>query len=190
MQLRSFRGDTLVEVIVSIAVFSLVTVGLFSIMQRGTAGATGAMERSQVRMIMNTQAEYLAYLRDQYNTARMNSTSIAVDSPAGQWVRIRDNVSATPAPATNSCTTTAPASSFYIKRTSGVFDIVTGTPTMPTGMPNAGDGMWIQKVDPEGYASGALKQRYHDFYILSCWNVVGTTTQYLSTIVRLYEPIN
>lgn len=190
MQLKSARGDTLVEVIVSIAVFSLVTVGLFSIMQRGTAGAIGAMERSQVRLTMNTQAEYLAYLRDQYNTARMNSVSIAADSPAGQWVRIRDYVSATSAPTTNSCVNTAPASSFHIKRTSGAFVVTTGTPTMPSGMPNVGDGLWIQKVDPEGYASGALKQRFHDFYILSCWNVVGTTTQYLSTIVRLYEPIN
>ncbi len=190
MQLTHDRGDTLVEVIISIAIFALVTVGLFGIMQRGSAGALGAMERTQVRMIMNRQAEYLTYLRDQYNSARMASVAIDTASPAGQWLRIRDTIAATTPPQPNACVDTAPGSSFFVRRTTSSFEAVAGVPTMPSGSPREGDGLWIQKVDPEGYATGALKQRYHDFYILSCWSVVGTTKQYLSTIVRLYEPAN
>lgn len=189
------KGDTLIEVIIAIAIFSLVTVSMFGIMQRGSGSAYESLERSQVRMLINAQSEYLSYLRDQYNSLLLSNLdidrstfdrSISPSSPAGQWLHIKNNIGSTGAPASDACVDNASGQSFFLRRSDSGIEAVVGSPHAAGGIPEPGVGLWIQKVDPSGYSS--LSQKYHDFYLMSCWTTVGNQKQTLSTIVRLYEP--
>src|SRR5688572_22723676 len=61
------RGDTLVEVLMSLVVLSMVIVGAVTLMNRGLQSAQIALEHSQARQEVNRQLELLRYLRDQYS---------------------------------------------------------------------------------------------------------------------------
>ena len=58
---RSIKGDTLVEVILAVTVFSMVAVGTISIMNKGVAIAQHSLEISLVRQQIDAQAEMLRY---------------------------------------------------------------------------------------------------------------------------------
>src|SRR5262245_49800310 len=60
------RGDTLVEVLVSVAILGLVIIGAVTLMSRGLAAAQTALEHSQVRLLVSGQYEMLRQLRDEY----------------------------------------------------------------------------------------------------------------------------
>ncbi|MFZ2544505.1 MAG: hypothetical protein WAW80_00845 [Candidatus Saccharimonadales bacterium] len=60
------RGDTIVEVIFAVTVFSLVAVGGLSIMNQGTAMAQRSLEIGLVRDQMDAQADALRYLHSVY----------------------------------------------------------------------------------------------------------------------------
>ena len=59
LQLDRERGDTIIEVILACSILALITVAGFSIMQRASASAYDALERSQVRLELNRQNELL-----------------------------------------------------------------------------------------------------------------------------------
>ncbi len=60
------RGDTIVEVIFAITIFSLVAVGGLSLMNQGTAMAQRSLEIGLVRDQMDEQADALKYVHDAY----------------------------------------------------------------------------------------------------------------------------
>lgn len=181
--LRSERGDTLIEVILSLAIFALVTVSMFSIMQRVSVSALGALERTQARMKINQQTELLHYLRDQYIAALAAGGGYAATSPAAQWVYIEKTLADTSIPGLAACT--APAGSFFVDGvTTGTYTI-NQTITTATTFPEIGKGLWVQKVEPNGY--NAMGRKYLDFYVQACWQGL-TARQTLSSIVRLYVP--
>jgi len=63
---RNQRGDTLVEVLMAIVVLAMVIVGAITVMSRGLKASQLAVERTQVRLEVNSQLEMLRYLRDGY----------------------------------------------------------------------------------------------------------------------------
>ena len=184
MQLKSQRGDTIIEAILALAIFALVTVSMFAIMQRATAGAYDSIERSQVRLLLNEQADVLAFLRDQYIKVTSQGASPAANTPAGAWKTIRDQAASAAIPAQDSCTPAADKA-FYMTRTSpGVYELKT-LYAAASGLPVPGQGIWIEKVDPQG---SVKKRNFHDFYIRACWTTTTNNQQVLSSVVRLYEP--
>lgn len=62
----SKRGDTIIEVMFAIAVFSLVAVVTISMMNLGTANAEGALELATARNELNSQAEALRFVHSAY----------------------------------------------------------------------------------------------------------------------------
>lgn len=60
------RGDTIIEVMFAIAVFSLVAVLTISMMNLGTANAEGALELTTARHELNAQAEALRFVHSAY----------------------------------------------------------------------------------------------------------------------------
>lgn len=64
--LETKRGDTIVEVMFAIAVFSLIAVITISMMNLGTANAEGALELSTARHELNAQAEALRFVHSAY----------------------------------------------------------------------------------------------------------------------------
>ena len=77
MQLRKLfcRGDTIVEVLFAITIFSLLTMIAFSLMQSGVASAEANMERTEVRAEMDAQAEAIRFIHNSYLAEREFSTA-------------------------------------------------------------------------------------------------------------------
>jgi type II secretory pathway pseudopilin PulG len=69
------RGDTIIEVLFAITVFSLVAVGALSVMNQGTALAQRALEIGLVRQQIDAQTDALHYLNSAYIEDFHKSTS-------------------------------------------------------------------------------------------------------------------
>lgn len=63
---RHQRGDTIIEVLFAITVFSLVAIGGMSLMSQGTAMAQRSLEIGHVRQQIDAQADALRYLNKAY----------------------------------------------------------------------------------------------------------------------------
>lgn len=71
--MREFnRGDTLVEVLLGVTIFSLVAVIALETMNRGMAIAQYSLETTLVRQQVDAQAEMLRYAHDMKNDTSTN----------------------------------------------------------------------------------------------------------------------
>lgn len=194
---RLNRGDTLIEVLFAVAVFSLVAVGSLSIMNQGTATSQRALEITLVRQEMNAQAETLRFLNKSYLTSPDGTQGI-------QWTAIDNaiagNVHVTHFGAGASCPTPVspiPTTSFFLNTKTAKFVPAAGKyrqastysqVSYDAGGPYA-DGIWIEAVRVK--PAGPLQDHagYIDFHIRACWDSPGQAVPVtLGTIVRLYEP--
>lgn len=186
----SERGDTIIEVILAGTILSLVTVSMFSVMQRGTASSYDALERSQVRLELNRQSEMLHYFRDSYTKARVNNDVMVANDPGMNWQTIVNTSGpylGSTVPALDTCTPSAQA--FFVR-----FDTATSKYLLygqssfaaAAGLPSAGNGIWIEQINPSGFAG--MNRKYHDFYIIACWQTTTAQQQNMSSIVRMYDP--
>lgn len=195
----SQRGDTLVEVMVSIAVLGLIVVGSMAIMNKSSGDMLNAVERTEVRTSINSQTEMLNFLRNEFMNASQGAVGanptlaqlwtdmklLAQDSSVDVSGPCRDfpNGSRTPG-------STRPGS-FYL-----TLDAATGVKlseytkasgasegTNFDGRAIVGNGLWIDAVKSP---SGGVE--YTDFYVKACWAPVGGgIVSQSSTIVRLYD---
>lgn len=197
---RKETGDTVVEVAIAFAVFSLLAVGASMIMNRGMTSAQESLETTLVRQQMDGQAETLRYLHQEYIAEYPNITS-----PVASTFRdILDN-RATDADASPfgdvECLEDIPdLKNPFLVRPDSPEDIITKTndklQAISAGGPagyaiREGDtsyGLWIEAVkgDDAAVGTGAL---FYDFHIRACWyGLTSDKPRTLGTIVRLYVP--
>lgn len=173
------RGDTLVEVLVSMAVLGLVIVGAITIMTRGLAASELALEHSQVRLIITSQQEMLAKLRDAY--------AIDPTSSAGQlWNNIVTSSNTNLPSYASGCnvSTDKAGTAFYLTaQPTGIASTVYSSTGPSSGLPTAGSGYWIEPAK-----STSFTPPYMDFVIRACWQGSGGIDQRTVTAVRLYDP--
>lgn len=186
---RMERGDTIIEVLFAIAVFSLIAVGGISIMNQGTALAQRALEINLVRQQIDGQAEALRYLNQAY-VADFGKNG----KPTEQWNKVTvsavgsalhfDNMTVS-----GKCAN-PPAGAFAIDVTKlAANPLLAPTATPATyakvrydGALPVAEGIWVQAVKAAG-------NNFYDFHIRACWVTPGRATPMtLGTIVRLYEP--
>ena len=181
---KSQKGDTLIEALFAITVFSLVAVGALSIMNSGIATGQRALEISLVREQMDAQAEVLRYVHDSYVAAYPNPVS---GQPSGEWTKIIAN-QITQASTFGNCT---PPSSAFVINTSTVKlenrSVVTSnvqTYSRLRLLPAvSSEGLWVEAIKSDNL------NKYVDFHIRACWDSLGLSAPMtLGTIVRLYEP--
>jgi type II secretory pathway pseudopilin PulG len=200
------RGDTIIEVLFAITVFSLVAVGVISLINQGAAIAQQALEIGQVRQQMDAQTDVIRYL---------NSTYIDDFHKGGVasklWQGVLDAHTVTSA---QDYTTIQKPSGCnlpdqsgkaftinYTKVKDAFADAVTSLPSalselvlVPTSdtisyarlvtdpQPSA-QGIWVQAVRKDATSN------FYDFHIRACWQTPGQTIPMtLGTIVRLYVP--
>lgn len=200
-------GDTLVEVLFAITVFSLVVVTSLALMNQGTAASVRSLQMTLVRQQIDSQAETLRFLNSAYIAAYYPgyspNTSDASTSPAEEYFNIIQAVrlkGATSVTAFGGNTGTdckaAPSGSFIMNTRTARYQAYSGsTMTVADGVAEVTydsangllntKGMWIEAVRsaPSGGTS------YTDFHIRACWAAPGLSTPLnLGTIVRLYEP--
>lgn len=185
------RGDTIIEVMFAFVVFSLVTIGLMSIMNQGIAMAQRSLEITLVRQQIDSQADIVRYVR---NTSSADPTDLWPAIKATATTSIDSFNERTECPAE------APANTFFVRPTmtgielqalSGTtnfgkaatysrFDYADGTGPTP-----AAYGIWLQAVRVE---TDPGRPQAYDVHIRACWDSVGTAVPItLGTIVRLYD---
>lgn len=184
------RGDTIIEVLLAIAILSLVIVGGSTLINVGMQNAINSVEHTQVRNLIVGQSELLRYMRDNADSASDDVVSEAwydtLLSTSNSFV-----TTASPTPIAN-CTPSGGRQPFYLtvdynapdqkpdisvhSYTNGVSD------SRPYAVP--GRGLWVEGVrSPSG-----VTPAYVDFHIRACWRGTGTNDyqQQSNTIVRLY----
>ncbi len=188
------RGDTIIEVMLASAIFSLVAVGALVIMNQGTASAQRTLELGLVRQEMNSQAETLRYMHAASIATRASTGANTADWNEVLAKRITgfatkfgtlsaDGRCINPGVGNNFVvnTRTAKIASVGLLDTSQTFSQLRyGTTASTEKNLIKSEGIWVEAVRGSGFT---------DFHIRACWDASGLrvpTT--LGTIVRLYEP--
>lgn len=184
-------GDTIIEVLLAITIFSLVAVAGLSIMNQGSATSQRSLEITLVRQQMDAQAEALRYINTAYVAAFKKSGNYSEATPAGQWVKLTNASSGKLRDqASQYGTCTPPDKAFVMNTRTGRVSDVALTPAETfsqatyddTVMKTAG-GIWAEAVRSTATSI--------DFHIRTCWDSPGQEAPMtLGTIVRLYEPQN
>lgn len=184
------RGDTLIEVIMALAIFSVATVACIAIMNKGAAQMYDSLERTQARQLIDRQTESLMYARDQFLQEKSKGSTIGMspaDIAASQvWKDIATKTAAPSAPGLEECSTT---NAFYINRNAsgGIVLANTGLSAVSASFPEVGNGLYMNYMNPPSTLASSVP-KYKDFYVRACWrSTSGSTNQVISTVVRLYE---
>jgi len=199
---RMQAGDTLIEVLFAVSVFSLVAVAAISLMNSGINTAQKALEITQVRQQIDAQAEALRFVHHGY-VMSLGSATVNGD----EWNKVITKASAPGSVATFNTTGGArtcgeiPPRAFIMNARLGTISTVTpksisssqgGYSAPPfarvtydgNNLTHA-DGIWIEGKTNTG--NGGVG--FTDFHIRACWESPGTGPAItLGTIVRLYEP--
>lgn len=202
------RGDTLIEVLLAVTVFSLIVVGALSVMNQGSAASRRALETTIAREAIDGQAETLRFLHESYVAAYQSGTSYnvsdSVTTPAEEYSRIIANAIAYQKDFASdldtgmTCPAAAPPGSFVVDPAAGAAIIDPGRlapaslyPQLEYGAGGSftrSSGLWIEAVRPAGVV-GASNAGTIDFHIRACWRALGSNVPVtIGTIVRLYEP--
>lgn len=203
MLARLQRGDTLIEVLFAITVFSLVVVTSLAIMNQGTQAAMRSLQLTLVRQQVDSQAEALRFLNASYIAAYSPGlTAATATGPAKEYAEIIESAtigeasSAFGAQGAVTCPDAAPGS--FIINTHTAIAAFEPTAMMQladtisevqyddiTGAITATKGLWVEPI--RAASSGGTG--YTDFHIRACWPAPGLgTPMSTGTIVRLYEP--
>lgn len=209
------RGDTIIEVLFAMTVFSLVAVGSLSLMNQGTAMAQRALEIEHVRQQMEAQADALRYLNrglitdfgrggeasKRWNAILDPSTDRVVaqaqsfqdvvqsgecNVPQGAFAIDYERLEQGEPPAELPLLSPQAETVTYAKVN---YDNESGSAPPPRA-----EGIWVQavKVDdprPRTDSNNPARPGFYDFHIRACWQTPGQDTPIkLGTIVRLYEP--
>ena len=194
-------GDTIIEVLFAVTVFSLVVVAGLSIMNQGTALAQRSLEVTLVRQQIDAQVDALRFLHNSFvETYHGDDPDSYVEgTPARVWTQIADyaveNASDFSAVgATGACPSTKPTNAFIINTNSAtIANITLSTPPVysqvrydDAGVITSQEGMWIEAVR---VAASATTPGYYDFHVRACWYASGQASPMtIGTIARLYEP--
>lgn len=205
------KGDTLIEVLFAVTVFSLVIVLSLSLMNRGASTSQRSLEISLVSQQIDNQAETLRYLHEAYVTnyqvgyeSSPNITNLTgatkefytivqlIKSTGATQASQFGNVDTCPNPPTgsfilNTHTGAVVSNTAIFKKATTYSQLVFDSANLKTM--NSADGIWIQGIKSATTTGTQAGTGYIDFHIRACWNSTGSSKPItLGTIVRLYEP--
>ncbi|MEP6710673.1 MAG: hypothetical protein ABJA64_03055 [Candidatus Saccharibacteria bacterium] len=193
-------GDTIIEVLFAITVFSLLAVGAIAIMNQGTITAQRALEVTLVRQQVDAQVEAIRYLQQQYSDDLASGSTSSSDSQWSEMLKpehvesessafgVTDDGKCQPIPdkAFVLNARTATVSTVQPKVSGGDADSTPFAQVRYTDTPTANTvqsayGIWVEAV------KSVPSQKYVDFHIRACWYGPGSGSPLtLGTIVRLY----
>jgi len=202
------EGDTLIEVLFAMTVFSLIVVTALSLMGQGVAAAQRSLEITTVRQQIDGQAEALRFMHEAYVASYQSGQTFnlgdGISTPAEEYYKIIQfttgkRTTASKFAGTPSCVIPSDSSTDFIVNpvtaqliTTAVKGDVFKKAPLAAQITYTGNqieftqGIWIEGV--RSPVSGTTAG-YIDFHIRACWDVSGTNIPMnLGTIVRLYEP--
>lgn len=184
-ELSRQRGDTIIEVLVAVTVFSMIAIGSLSIMNQGLSISQYSLEITQVRQQLDKQAELLRFVHSRSQLGDEEFTGIWGDAVSGMSGGLEDRIGI------EQCPDSFPDGGFVlavdeesrlIKSISAPVGIYEQPATFARVDSNGSQGMSIQLSKVEGGAA-------YDAHIQACWHGPGQQAPAtLGTIVRLYDP--
>lgn len=197
---KSSRGDTLIEVLFAISVFSMVVVSSIAIMNKGMDAAQRTLGITVTRQLIDTQAQILRTAHDSYIAQYPASTYTGL---AATYNTIESSTYSSANPGSDFIgSTTCPAnvkrgstSSFVLSPSNPTQLIAVVTNNDPTAYPLitssptiSVQGIWVEAIRKDANSTDT-PIGYIDFHINACWPGPGSNVPLtLGTIVRLYEP--
>lgn len=185
------RGDTLVEVLLGVTIFSLVAVIALETMNRGMAIAQYSLETTLVRQQVDAQAEILRYAHDMKNDTwkkLVDNNSVSVSVVNGN----EGNLGAEKCPDDFStkefalAATPSLASKISILNNPGDYKSAETYARVDSDTKKT-YGISVRLVKPST-ATGSRDSNKYDAYIKACWMPVGNKMPAtIGTIVRLYD---
>lgn len=179
--MRRYQGDTIIEVMLAITIFSSIAIGVTALMGRGVAAAQRSLEITLVRQQIDSQAEMLRFVSDQ---AKAGSAEAMV-----LWQDITSHhVMTDPLSVLNrdTCPTAIPGYFSLWPMSSGQVDKAPSSyraePATYARVNDAGsEGISIQLARVTG-------GRAYDAYIQACWYAPGQSRPITTgTVVRIYD---
>lgn len=200
MLARVQRGDTIIEVLLAVTVFSLVAVGSMTIMNRSANAAQQAIEITLVRQQIDAQVEALkasnqAYSRLVTTEARESSSWRSLMETEPGHISTSDGCPEQQQLNTEQAYIMNPLSATVLMGADQVLSIDNeGSPIFPQIVENGdfgglqGYGLWIERHNAGNGTSGDYPTAY-DFRVRACWYGagMGTTPMEIETVVRLYD---
>lgn len=185
------RGDTLVEVLLGVTIFSLVAVVALETMNRGMAIAQYSLETTLVRQQVDAQAEMLRYAHDMKNDTwkkLVDNNSVSVSAVSGN----EGNLGVEKCPDDFStkefalAATPSLASKISILNNPGDYKAAETYARVDSDTKKT-YGISVRLVKPST-ATGSRDSNKYDAYIKACWMPVGSKMPAtIGTIVRLYD---
>ena len=185
------RGDTLVEVLLGVTIFSLVAVIALETMNRGMAIAQYSLETTLVRQQVDAQAEMLRYAHDMKNDTwkkLVDNNSVSVSAVNGN----EGNLGVEKCPDDFStkefalAATPSLASKISILNNPGDYKAAETYARVDSDTKKT-YGISVRLVKPSA-ATGSRDSNKYDAYIKACWMPVGSKMPAtIGTIVRLYD---
>ena len=190
--MRKFsRGDTLVEVLLGVTIFSLVAVIALETMNRGMAIAQYSLETTLVRQQVDAQAEMIRYAHDMKN----DTWKKLVDNNSVSVSAVNDNegnlgVEKCPDDFSTKefalAATPSLASKISILNNPGDYKAAETYARVDSDTKKT-YGISVRLVKPST-ATGSRDSNKYDAYIKACWMPVGSKMPAtIGTIVRLYD---
>lgn len=190
--MRKFnRGDTLVEVLLGVTIFSLVAVIALETMNRGMAIAQYSLETTLVRQQVDAQAEMLRYAHDMKN----DTWKKLVDNNSVSVSAVNDNegnlgVEKCPDDFSTKefalAATPSLASKISILNNPGDYKAAETYARVDSDTKKT-YGISVRLVKPSTTTGSGDSNKY-DAYIKACWMPVGSKMPAtIGTIVRLYD---
>lgn len=197
------RGDTLIEVIFAITIFSLVVVGGLSIMNKGVTTSQRSLEITLVRQQIDAQAESLRFLNIAYIAAfdptiavgaAYHDDDYASSYGADQWSRMVRGIPAGDVSQFSniansySCPTSVENNYFIINTKTaeynklvnsgaGAGSVLFNNPSSYSQLRYDSGASSLQSVDgiwiEAARSATTAKVGYIDFHIRACWSSIG-----------------
>jgi type II secretory pathway pseudopilin PulG len=171
---RNDGGDTLIEVIFAITVFSFIVVTAMSLMNQGAAAAQRSLEITTVRQQMEEYYKVIQEATGRGEASKFGDPKLCTTRDLKDFIL-------------NSRT----AKLITTKIQPGVFKaapiyaqitFITGNQVLNS------EGIWIEGIRSDDSVDSTAPG-YIDYHIRACWDVPGSNLPMnLGTIVRLYEP--
>lgn len=195
-------GETIVEVALAFAIFSVAAMGSMLLINRGVATTQRNLEITTVRQQINTQAELIRYIKDTVDPLwkTLIDPSNIVTDPSGLDKSCIAPASMTKAFFISPQTVVNPSTGIDATKTQfkRVSIIPGGTYDSPDTYAkidyssNSGKsyGIWLQATTAAENRDDSDKSaiKAYDFYVHACWNSVGVSAPItLGTIVRVYD---
>lgn len=172
-------GDTIIEVLLGVTLFSMVAVSALTIMNRGMAVAQRSLEITLVRQHIDAQAEMLQYIHHKANSGRPEYAAVWNNLPKN------DVAKEVIGSGKKECPTNFSNGEFALRPTAGSIARVSRYLSPATYAQQSGEdsyGLGVQLVRVEG-------GRAYDAYIQACWYTPSSSVPMtIGTIVRLYDP--